>query len=82
MAPPHVAQLNFPPAPAGFGIEALLQRWPSLADIAELVASAGIRVSVLQAASHPERLTRNGVDYHFVNVDGTRTVESRGRRFA
>jgi glycosyltransferase involved in cell wall biosynthesis len=82
MAPPHVAQLNFPPAPAGFGIEALLQRWPSLADIAEMVASAGIRVSVLQAASHPERLTRNGVDYHFVNVDGTRTVESRGRRFA
>ena len=78
----HVAQLNFLPAPEGLSIEALLERWPSLADIAELVASAGVRVSVLQAASHAECLTRNGVDYHFVNVDGTRTVECRGRRFA
>lgn len=78
----HVAQLNFLPAPDDLGIEALLERWPSLQDIAELVAGAGIRVSVLQAASHAERLTRNGVDYHFVDVAGTRTVASRGRRFA
>lgn len=78
----HVAQLNFLPAADGFGIEALLERWPSLADIAELVAGAGVRVSVLQAASHAERLTRNDVEYHFVDVDGTRTVASRGRRFA
>jgi glycosyltransferase involved in cell wall biosynthesis len=78
----HVAQLNFVPAPDDLGIEALLERWPSLADIAELVAGAGIRVSVLQAASHSERLARNGVDYHFVDVGGTRTVASRGRRFA
>lgn len=78
----HVAQLNFLPAPDDLGIEALLERWPSLKDIAELVAGAGIRVSVLQAASHAERLARNGVEYHFVDVDGTRTVESRGRRFA
>jgi glycosyltransferase involved in cell wall biosynthesis len=78
----HVAQLNFLPAPDDLGIEALLERWPSLQDIAELVAGAGIRVSMLQAASHVERLTRNGVDYHFVDVAGTRTVESRGRRFA
>lgn len=78
----HVAQLNFLPAPDDLGIEALLERWPSLQDIAELVAGVGIRVSVLQAASHAERLARNGVEYHFVDVDGTRTVESRGRRFA
>ena len=78
----HVAQLNFLPAPDDLGIEALLERWPSLQDIAELVAGAGVRVSVLQAASHAERLARNGVEYHFVDVDGTRTVESRGRRFA
>ena len=82
MAALHVAQLNFPPAPDGLGIEALLERWPTLADIAELVAGAGIRVSVLQAASRAERLTRNGVDYHFVDVDGAGTVASRGRRFA
>lgn len=78
----HVAQLNFVPAPAGLGIEGLLERWPSLADIAELVAGAGIRVSVLQAAAHAERLTRNGIEYRFVDVEGTRTAASRGRRFA
>ena len=78
----HVAQLNFLPAPDGLDIEALLESWPSLQDIAELAAGAGIRVSVLQAASHAERLTRNDVDYHFVDVDGTRTLESRGRLFA
>lgn len=82
MAALHVAQLNFPPAPAGLGIEALLERWPSLADIAELVAGSGVLVSVLQAAHHAERLARNGVDYCFVDIDGAETMESRGRRFA
>src|SRR6185437_4205589 len=82
MAAPHVAQLNFPPAPAGLGIEALLERWPSLADIAEMVAGAGIRVSVLQAASHAEHMTRNGIDYRFVDVGEARSAEETGRRFA
>jgi len=82
MAALHVAQLNFPAAPAGLAIEALLERWPSLADIAELVAGVGIRVSVLQAASHSERLTRNGVGYCFVDVAEARSAEEKGRRFA
>lgn len=82
MAVLHVAQLNFLPAPDGLGIEGLLERWPSLADIAELAAGSGIRVSVLQAASYAERLTRNGVDYRFVDIDGAGTPEDRGRRFA
>ncbi|MGH8214741.1 MAG: glycosyltransferase family 4 protein [Rhodanobacteraceae bacterium] len=82
MAALHVAQLNFPPAPDGLGIEALLAHWPSLADIAELVAGTGIRVSVLQAASHSECLTRNGIDYCFVDVAKARSAEEKGRRFA
>ncbi len=82
MAALHVAQLNFLPAPDGLGIEELLGRWPSLADIAELAAGSGVRVSVLQAASYSERLTRNGVDYRFVDVDGAGTPEDRGRCFA
>jgi glycosyltransferase involved in cell wall biosynthesis len=82
MAALHVAQLNFPPAPAGLGIEALLERWPSLADIAEMVAGAGIRVSVLQAASHAEHILRDGVDYRLVDVAEARSAEARGRRFA
>jgi len=82
MAALHVAQLNFLPAPEGLGIEALLERWPSLADIAELAAGAGVRVSVLQAASHAEHLTRNGVDYRFVDLAEARSAEALGRRFA
>ncbi len=78
----HVAQLNFLPPPRGLGIEDLLERWPSLADIAELAAGAGVRVSVLQAAAHRERLTRNGVEYHFVDLDGAGTPQDRGRCFA
>ena len=78
----RVAHINFLPAPPGLEIAQLLERWPSLADIAELVSTAGIAVSVLQAASHPERLARNGVDYRFVDVGGTRSAYWRGRRFA
>lgn len=78
----HVAQLNFLPAPQGLGIEELLERWPSLADIAEIAAGSGVRVSVLQGASHEARLTRNGVDYRFVDIGRARTPKDRGRCFA
>lgn len=78
----HVAQLNFLPAPPGLAIRELLERWPSLADIAELVSATGIKVSVLQAAGHSERLTHNGVDYRFVDIGRASTARGRGRRFA
>lgn len=78
----HVAQLNFLPAPPGLDLEALLARWPSLVDIAEVVASAGIEVSVLQAARQSGQFTRNGVGYRFVDVGGARSPCTRGQRFA
>ena len=78
---PHVAQVSFLPAPAGLTGAQVLERWPSLADIAEAAASAGTRICVVQAAAHAERLSRHGVDYHFVDVRGTRRRE-RGRRVA
>ncbi len=78
----RVAQLNFLPAPRGLSIAQVLERWPSLADIAELVAGAGIEISVLQAASHSECVTRNGVEYRFVDVNQTRIAKWRGRHFA
>ncbi|GAB3787944.1 glycosyltransferase family 4 protein [Dyella agri] len=78
----HVVQINFLPAPRGLDLAAVLERWPSLADIAELVASAGVRVTVLQAAARAEQLTRAGVDYRLVDMRGTCTVNGRGRRFA
>lgn len=78
----HVAQLNFLPAPGDLGIEDLLGRWPSLADIAEMAAASGVRISVLQAASQEARLVRNGIDYRFVDVSRTNGAASRGRCFA
>lgn len=79
--PPHVAQIGFLPAPSGWSGAQVIERWPSLADIAEAAASAGTRICVVQAAMRPERLTHHGIDYHFVDVRGTRRRE-RGRRMA
>lgn len=78
----HVAQINFPLAPSDCTSEQLFERWPSLADIPEAAASAGTRVSVIQAAAREERVTRHGVDYHFVDVSSAATVASRADRFA
>lgn len=78
----HVAQVNFLPAPAAYTADEILARWPSLVDIAEAVATSGVRVSVMQAASRSERITRNGVDYHFIDIDGAGGALARGRRVA
>jgi glycosyltransferase involved in cell wall biosynthesis len=77
----HAAQINFLPAPHGCAPHEVFERWPSLVDIPEAAASAGIRVSVVQAAARQETVTRNGIDYHFVDVGGM-DVAARGRRFA
>ncbi|GAB2545614.1 glycosyltransferase family 4 protein [Rhodanobacter koreensis] len=82
MAALHVAQINFLPAPAGLAHDEVLERWPSLVDIAEVAASGGTRVTVVQAAARDGRLTRNGIDYHFVDTTGLPGVTGRGRRFA
>ncbi|CAD7717844.1 D-inositol-3-phosphate glycosyltransferase [Xanthomonas hydrangeae] len=65
----HVAQLNLLPTPDGLSVEQVFAQWPSLADIAEAVASAGVRVTVIQASALNTRLTRQGVDYRFVELD-------------
>ena len=82
MAALHVAQLNFLPAPEGLAPAEVLERWPSLVDIAEVVATSGTRVSVIQAAACEARIARNGIDYHFIDIRGLDTARSRGRRFA
>ncbi|SFS19928.1 Glycosyltransferase involved in cell wall bisynthesis [Dyella sp. OK004] len=76
----HVAQINFLPSPKGQRLAETLEQWPSLADIAELVAGSGTRVSVVQVAAHAERLTRAGVDYHA--IDCTCDRGHRGKRVA
>jgi glycosyltransferase involved in cell wall biosynthesis len=74
----HVAQINFLPVPAGLASADVFEQWPTLADVAEAVASAGTRVSVIQLALHPERVLRNGIDYRFIAVPGAQ----RTRRLA
>jgi glycosyltransferase involved in cell wall biosynthesis len=78
----HVAQINFLPAPKGLAHDEVLQRWHSVVDIAEVVARGGTRVTVVQAAARDDRLTRNGIDYHFVDIRGLLGTTGRGRRFA
>lgn len=63
----HVAQINLVPAPAFHSPGETFTRWPSLADIAEAVASAGARVSVIQASPVPATFNRSGIDYHFID---------------
>jgi glycosyltransferase involved in cell wall biosynthesis len=78
----HVAQINVHPAPSGVDAAEVFRQWPSLLDIPEAAVSAGVRVSVIQAAAHAERVMRNGVDYHFVDISGANSVVHRARDFA
>jgi glycosyltransferase involved in cell wall biosynthesis len=82
MAALHVAQINFLPVPEGLAHTEVLEQWHSLVDIAEVVASSGTRVSVIQAAAREDLITRNGIDYHFIDIRGLEVARNRGRRFA
>lgn len=74
-------QANILPVPRGRAHAGMLGEWHSLVDIAEIAASSGIRVSVIQAAWRHDRIVRNGIDYHFVDVAGLGTTQ-RSHRFA
>src|SRR3546814_14568882 len=73
----HVVQANHLPAPERRAHAEVLDQWHSLVDIAEIAASAGVRVSVVQASSRQDPLVRNGIEYHFVAVAGSRRSEGR-----
>ncbi|WNL44361.1 glycosyltransferase family 4 protein [Dyella sp. BiH032] len=66
----HVTQLNLVPAPEDVAPADLLDRWPSLPDIAEAAAGAGVRVSVIQAAARDARVERHGIAYRFLPLRG------------
>ncbi|URL57976.1 glycosyltransferase family 4 protein [Luteibacter flocculans] len=78
----HTALVNFPLAPAGLAPDEVLTRWPSLRDIAEIVASAGTRVTVVQMAEADARIQRDGIDYRFIDARGMRGARHLGRRVA
>jgi glycosyltransferase involved in cell wall biosynthesis len=77
----HVAQISFFLDPQRRGPEQLLHDWPSLVDVAEAAAGAGVRVSVVQACAEARQLTRHGVAYHFVCPDQGTTASSRCHAF-
>jgi len=62
----HVAQIGFFSDPAQRPPAQLLEAWTTLVDVAEAASRCGVRVSVVQASSHSQRLARNGVHYHFL----------------
>jgi glycosyltransferase involved in cell wall biosynthesis len=62
----HVAQISFFTDPEAREPAELLRVWPSLGDVAEAAASAGARVTVVQASQHEQSLVNNGVSYHFL----------------
>jgi glycosyltransferase involved in cell wall biosynthesis len=81
----HAVQVNLVSPPDGCSPMELFERWPSLPDVAELIAATGVRVSVIQAASRTQRITRHGIDYHFIDHGGHDVEVSRagwGRRVA
>jgi len=61
----HVAQISFFLDPNRDPARILQDWWP-LVDAAEMVAQAGVSVSVVQACQQSQSLTRQGVSYHFV----------------
>src|SRR5579871_4301494 len=62
----RVLQVSFFVDPQCRDPQALLAAWPSLVDIAEAAAAAGIEVHVLQPGVHEAQLQTGGVTYHFV----------------
>ena len=62
----QVAQVSFFVDPRQRPPEQLLHDWHSLVDVAEAVADAGVRVSVIQACRHEATLTRRSIRFHFI----------------
>lgn len=65
-APLAVAQISFFCDPDGREPTELLRAWPTLVDVAQAAAGAGVKVAVIQASSHWAVISERGVDYHFL----------------
>ena len=66
----RIAQLNFVPAPPHIAPGDLPTHWHTLADVADAVASSGVKVSVIQNAAREAAFVRDGVEYRFLPLDG------------
>jgi len=77
----HVVQISFFVDPERRPPSRLLEDWFALADVAQAVASAGAKVTVVQASMETGRIERSGVTYHFVAPDRKRRLLTTTVRF-
>ncbi len=71
----HAVQISFCSDPEERPPAQLLDAWSTLVDLADAACRSGIRVSVVQASAHSERLTRRGLRYYFLPFgDGQRSI--------
>ena len=66
----HVIQLGFGLAPDGLDPGAVLEAWPTLADVACSAAAEGVTVTVVLPARRGGSIERDGVRFEFVAVAG------------
>lgn len=78
----RVAQIGFYNDPNDRPPEELLAAWPTLVDVAESVATTGASVSVIQSSGHSRYIRKNGIDYHFLPLTGSRWQLSSRTAFA
>jgi glycosyltransferase involved in cell wall biosynthesis len=62
----RVVQISFFTDTQGRSPEQLLRAWPTLVQVAQAAAGAGLAVEVVQASPHRQILTQGGVRYHFL----------------
>ncbi len=78
----HAVQVSFFVDPYGRAPRQLLSDWHSLVDIAACAAAAGVRITVVQAHTRDERLTHQGIEFHFISSERSGTPLSGDLRFA
>jgi glycosyltransferase involved in cell wall biosynthesis len=77
----HVVQICFHLDPKRREPARILRDWWPLVDAAEMVLHAGVRVSVVLACVRSETVTRNGVDYYFLEPGPGQVTISAGEEF-
>ncbi len=77
----HVAQISFFVDPQRRAPETLLQTWFPLVDVATAVASAGERITVVQASMVTGTIERAGVTFHFVAPESEGAPLTRSAAF-
>jgi glycosyltransferase involved in cell wall biosynthesis len=74
-------QISFFVDPLGRAPEKLLEEWHTLSAVADAAASAGARVTIVQASTTRGQLSRGGIDYLFLAPDAPGKPLARSAEF-